>query len=358
MARLAQLQRIVKDKGLDALLVTHLPHIHYLINFTGSNGMLLVPAGGKPHFFTDFRYKAQVKQEVGGAKISIIERDRNIPDALVEKQLFSDYDSLGFEKEHISYKLYDFLRTKFRHVKLVPETEMVEKLTMIKSEDEIMRMKRAADIGDQVYDKVIEIIKPGMTELEVAAQIAYQTRLLGGEREAFTIIVASGERSALPHGVATTKKIRKGELVTLDFGCVFEGWNSDMTRTVAMGKVSTELQKIYEIVKIAQQRGIDKLRAGMNARELDTITRDYITLHGYGSKFGHSTGHGIGIEVHELPSINQRGEKFKLEPNMVITIEPGIYLEGVGGVRIEDDVVVRKESCEVLTTSKKDFLVL
>jgi Xaa-Pro aminopeptidase len=358
MARLAKLQRIVKDKGLDALLVTHLPHIQYLVGYTGSNGMLLVPAGGKPHFFTDFRYKAQVKLEVVGAKISIIERDRNIPDTLVEKQLFSDYDSLGFEKAHISYTLYDFLRTKFRHVKLVPETEMVEKLTMIKSEDEIQVMQQAAKIGDRVYDKVVEMIKPGMTELDVAAEIAYQTRLFGGEKEAFTIIVASGERSALPHGVATTKKIRKGELVTLDFGCVYKGFNSDMTRTIAVGKVSTELQKIYEIVKIAQQRGIDKLHAGMNARELDTVTRDYITLHGYGSKFGHSTGHGLGIEVHELPSINQRGEKFKLEPNMVITIEPGIYLEGIGGVRIEDDVVVRKDGCEVLTTSPKELRVI
>ncbi len=358
MARLAKLQRMVKDKGLDALLVTHLPHIQYLIGFTGSNGMLLVPAQGKPHFFTDFRYKAQVKLEVAGAKISIIDRDRNIPDSFVEKQLFSDYDHLAFEKNHISYSLYDFLRTKFRHVKLDPEIEMVEKLTMIKSEDEISMIKQAAMIGDKVFEKVCEIIKPGMSELDVAAEIAYHTRLNGGERDAFTIIVASGERSALPHGTASSKKLRKGELVTLDFGCVFNGFNSDMTRTIALGKISTELQKIYEIVKIAQQRAIDKLHAGMNARELDTIARDYITLHGYGSKFGHSTGHGIGIQVHELPTINQKGEKYKLEPNMVITIEPGIYLEGIGGVRIEDDVVVRKDGCEVLTTSTKEMRVL
>ena len=358
MARLAKLQRMVKEKGLDALLVTHLPHIQYLISYTGSNGMLLVPAQGKPHFFTDFRYKAQVKTEVAGAKISIVERDRGIPETFVEKQLFSDYDHLAFEKNHIPYSLYEFLRTKFRHVKLDPEIEMVEKLTMIKSEDEIGLMKEAATIGDKVFEKVCEIIKPGMSELEVAAEIAYHIRLEGGERDAFNIIVASGERSALPHGVATDKKIRKGELVVLDFGCVHKGFNSDMTRTVSIGKVSTELQKIYEIVKIAQQRAIDKLHAGMNARELDTVARDYITLHGYGSKFGHSTGHGIGIEVHELPTINQKGEKYKLEPNMVITIEPGIYLEGLGGVRIEDVVVVRKDGCEVLTTSTKEMRVL
>src|ERR1035437_7233431 len=330
MARLAKLQKIVKDRGLDALLVSHLPHIQYLINYTGSNGLLIVPAQGKPHFFTDFRYKAQVKTEVIGAKISIVERDRNIQDALVERQLFSDYDSLGFEKQHISYVLFDFLRTKFRHVKLVPETEVVEKLTVIKSEDEILMMKTAAEITDKVFETVTNLIKPGMTEREVAAEISYHTRLLGGERDAFDIIVASGERSALPHGAASDKKLRKGELVTMDFGCVYRGFNSDFTRTVALGRVSTELQKIYEIVRVAQQRTIDKLHAGMNAREVDTIARDYITLHGYGSKFGHSTGHGLGIEVHELPSLNQRGERYKLEPNQVITIEPGIYLDGLG----------------------------
>ena len=220
MARLAKLQRLVKDKGLDALLVTHIPHIQYLVGYTGSNAILLVPAQGKPHFFTDFRYKAQVKAEVVGAKISVVDRDRSIQDALVEKQLFSDYDSLGFEKARISYSFYEFLRTKFRQVKLVPEVEMVEKLTMVKSEDEIKVMQEAAAIGDKVYAKVVEVIKPGMTELDVAAEIAYQTRLLGAEREAFTIIVASGERSALPHGVATSKKLRKGELITMDFGVV------------------------------------------------------------------------------------------------------------------------------------------
>jgi Xaa-Pro aminopeptidase len=358
MSRIAKLQKIVKDIGLDALLVTHLPHIQYLIGYTGSNGMLIVPSQGKPHFFTDFRYKAQVKLEVQGAKISIVERDRTIPDSLVEKQLFADYDHLGFEKNHIDYALYDFLRTKFRNVKLDPQVEVVEKLIMTKGEDEIEKIRRACAIGDEVYKKILDVIKPGVSEIEVAAEIAYQTRLCGGEREAFSIIVASGERSALPHGAASHKKIRKGELITLDFGCVFEGFNSDMTRTVALGKVPQELQKIYEIVRAAQQRAIDKIQAGMSARDLDTIARDYITLHGYGSKFGHSTGHGLGIEVHELPKVSQRGERYKLEPNMVVTIEPGIYLDGLGGVRIEDDVVIRREGCEVLTTSPKDLRVL
>ncbi|SRR5579883_2822728 len=358
MARLAKLQKTVKDIGLDALLITHLPHIQYLIGYTGSNGILLVPSQGKPHFFTDFRYKSQVKQEVVGAKISIVDRDRTIPDTLVEKQLFADYDHLGFEKNHISYAMYDFLRTKFRHVKLDPQIDVVEKLVMIKSEDEIGAIRKAAEIGDKVYEKVIPCIKPGVTEREISAEIAYQTRLCGGEKEAFNIIVASGERSALPHGAASDKKIRKGELVTLDFGCVFKGFNSDMTRTVAVGKIPQELQKIYEIVRAAQQRAIDKVQAGMSARELDSVARDYITLHGYGSKFGHSTGHGLGIEVHELPKVSQRGERYKLEPNMVVTIEPGIYLDGVGGVRIEDDVVIRREGCEVLTTSPKDLRVL
>jgi len=358
MSRIVKLQKRVKELGLDAMIITHLPGIRYLIGFSGSNGVLLIPHQGKPHFFTDFRYKSQAKAEVGGAKISIVERDRTIYDAISEKQLFADYDSIGFEPAHIQYWEYELLRKKFRHLKLVPTEREVEKLTMIKSEDEISAIRHAADIGDQTFRAVCATIKPGVTEREVAAEIGYQARKFGAEGDAFNIIVASGERSALPHGVASDKKIKKGELVTLDFGCVYKGFNSDMTRTVAVGKISTELQKIYEIVRAAQQRTLDKIQPGMNGRELDSVARDYITLHGYGSKFGHGTGHGLGIEVHELPFISQRGERFKLEPNQVFTVEPGIYLENIGGVRIEDDVVVRREGCEVLTTSPKELLVL
>jgi Xaa-Pro aminopeptidase len=240
----------------------------------------------------------------------------------------------------------------------VPKKDMVETLTMVKTEEEIAAIRKAAEIGDQVFNHVLNMLKPGLTEREVAAEISYQAKKLGGDGDAFPVIVASGERSALPHGVATDKKIKKGELVTLDFGCVHKGFNSDMSRTVAVGKISNELHKIYEIVRAAQQRAIDKVHPGMNGRELDSVARDYITLHGYGSKFGHSTGHGLGIEVHELPYIAQRGERFKLEPGQVFTIEPGIYIEGMGGCRIEDDVVVRREGCEVLTTSPKELIVL
>ncbi len=358
MARLARLQKTVREHGLDALLITHLPNIYYLVGYSGSNGILVVPAQGKPHFFTDFRYKSQVKSEVAGAKISIVERDRQLLDAIVDKQLFSDFDAVGFEETLIKYSTYDFLRKKFRHLKLVPKREMVESMTMIKTDDEIEMIKKAAEIGDKVFNKAIEVIKPGVTELDVAAEICYWTKKLGADGDAFEVIVVSGERSALPHGRATSKKIKKGELVTLDFGCVYRGFNSDMTRTVAVGKIPTELQKIYEIVRVAQQRAVERVKPGMNGREIDSTARDYITLHGYGSKFGHGTGHGLGIEVHEIPIISQRGERFILEPNMVFTVEPGIYVEGLGGVRIEDDVVVRPEGHEVLNKSPKELLVL
>ena len=358
MARLARLQRTVRDHGLDALVVTHLPNINYLIGYTGSNGILVVPAQGKPHFFTDFRYKAQVKIEVAGAKISIVDREKQLLDAFVEKQLFSDFDAVGFEEYKCPFHVYDFIRKKFRHLKLVPKREMVETMTMIKTDDEIEAITKAAAIGDQVFEKILDVIKPGVTELEVSAEISYLAKKLGGEGDAFEVIVASGERTALPHGIATDRKIKKNELVTIDFGCKYKGFNSDMTRTVSVGKVSTELQKIYDIVRVAQQRAIDKAKPGMNGRELDNVARDYITLHGYGSKFGHGTGHGIGIEVHEVPIIAQRGERFILEPGMVFTIEPGVYVEGVGGVRIEDDVVITGDGCTVLNKTTKDLLVL
>jgi Xaa-Pro aminopeptidase len=358
MARLARLQKTVRDHGLDALLITHLPNIHYLIGYSGSNGILICPAQGKPHFFTDFRYKAQVKLEVAGAKITIVDRERTLLDAIVDKQLFSDFDAVGFEENRIPFWMHDFLRKKFRHLKLVAKKEMVESMTMIKTDDEIAMIQKAAEIGDQVFAKVITMMKPGITEREVSAEISYQTKEMGGEGDAFEVIVASGERSALPHGLASDKKLKKGEMITLDFGVRYRGFNSDMTRTVALGKVSTELQKMYDVVRVAQQRAIDKAKPGMNGRELDSVARDYITLHGYGSKFGHGTGHGLGIEVHEIPVIAQRGERFTLEPNQVFTIEPGIYLEGIGGVRIEDDVIMRKDNVEVINKSPKDLIVL
>jgi Xaa-Pro aminopeptidase len=358
MARLARLQKTVRDHGLDALLITHLPNIHYLIGYSGSNGILICPSQGKPHFFTDFRYKAQVKIEVAGAKITIVDRERTLLDAIVDKQLFSDFDAVGFEENRILFWAHDFLRKKFRHLKLVAKKEMVECMTMIKTDDEISMIQKAADIGDQVFDKVINMIKPGMSEREVSAEISYQTKKMGGEGDAFEVIVASGERSALPHGLASDKKLKKGEMITLDFGVKYKGFNSDMTRTVALGKVSTELQKMYDVVRVAQQRAIDKAKPGMNGRELDSVARDYITLHGYGSKFGHGTGHGLGIEVHEIPVIAQRGERFTLEPSQVFTIEPGIYVEGIGGVRIEDDVIMRKDSVEVINKSPKELIVL
>jgi len=358
MARLARLQKTVRDHGLDALLITHLPNIHYLIGYSGSNGILVVPAQGKPHFFTDFRYKAQVKIEVAGAKITIVDRERTLLDAIVDKQLFLDFDAVGFEENRIPFWVHDFIRKKFRNLKLVAKKELVEAMTMIKTDDEIAMIQKAAEIGDEVFDKVINMIKPGMSEREVSAEISYLTKKLGGDGDAFEVIVASGERSALPHGLASEKKLKKGELITLDFGVNYRGFNSDMTRTVALGKVSLELQKMYDVVRVAQQRAIDKARPGMNGRELDNVARDYITLHGYGSKFGHGTGHGLGIEVHEIPVIAQRGERFTLEPSQVFTIEPGIYIEGIGGVRIEDDVIMRKDNVEVINKSPKDLIVL
>ncbi len=231
-------------------------------------------------------------------------------------------------------------------------------MTIIKTDDEIDAIRKATQIGDKTFSQVIEMIKPGVTELDIAAEIAYWSRKYGSEGDAFDIIVSSGERTSMPHARATEKKIKKAELITLDFGCKYKGFNSDMTRTVAVGRVSTEMQKIYEIVRAAQQRTIEKARPGINGRELDNVARDYITLHGYGSKFGHSTGHGLGIEVHETPLIAQRGERFILEPGMVFTIEPGVYIENVGGVRIEDDVVVHADGVETLTNSPKELLVL
>jgi len=217
--------------------------------------------------------------------------------------------------------------------------------------------KKAVKITDKTFSDLLDIIKPGMTEREISAEISYLQKKLGADGDSFDSIVASGERSAFPHARATDRKIQKGELLKLDFGCTVNGMKSDLTRTIAIGEVNGELRKIYEIVKEAQQRALDNAKAGVSGKVLDSFARDFIKEKGYGKNFGHGLGHGLGYDVHEKPSLNERCD-YVLEVNNIVTIEPGIYIEGIGGVRIEDDIVVKENGCEILNRSTKDFISL
>jgi len=343
----------MNELSLDGFLITHIPNIRYLSNFSGSSGVILL-TGTKNYFITDFRYKGQSRNEITGFDIRI----NSVQNAELKKIIENDsLKTIGFESNRMTYGGYDKNRNNYPQVKFVPVTEAVEKLTMQKTSEEIDRIKKAVGITDKTFRKILDFIKPGMKELDISAEITYTQKKLGALKDSFEPIVASGWRSSLPHGVATNKVIENGDMITLDFGCVYEGFCSDMTRTISAGNPPDDLKKIYGIVYDAQARVIEKANCSIRSKQLDAIARDYITQKGYGENFGHGLGHGLGVEVHEMPSLNQRTDLELLE-NAVITIEPGIYVENLGGVRIEDDILLKQDGCEVLNTSPKELIVL
>jgi len=240
---------------------------------------------------------------------------------------------------------------------LKPITGLIEKIREVKTEEEIEIIQEAVNIVEKAYDYILGYVKPGITEIEVANELDFYMRNLGATGVSFDTIVASGVRSAMPHGVASDKVIEEGDMVTIDFGCYYKGYTSDMTRTFAVGDPGEELKKIYEIVFEANKKVTEAAKPGMTGAELDAIARDYITEHGYGDAFGHTTGHGIGLEVHEGPAISFRNEE-ELVVNNVITNEPGIYIPGLGGVRIEDDLVITETGNLNLMTSSKELVII
>jgi Xaa-Pro aminopeptidase len=354
-SRIDRLRMMLEERALDGVLVTHLPHVRYLSGFSGSAGVLLVTRTDAA-FVTDFRYQEQIAEELRREVRGFI--DRSPYDRLRSEGILRDGMRIGFQESYLSVASLDALRKKLRKVRFEKTEEMLQTLSMVKTDEEIASMRKAAAIATKVYAEILGIVAPGMRENEIAAEISYRGRRHGAEGDAFEIIVASGPRGALPHGRASTKKIRKGELVTLDFGFRYDGLNSDMTRTFAVGEPSAEARRIYEIVLRSQKKGVAAARAGMSAKALDDVCRNEIAEAGFREEFGHSTGHGLGIEVHETPYVASRGEGQILEENMVVTIEPGIYLPGKLGVRIEDDIVIGATRSKSLTTAPKELIVV
>jgi Xaa-Pro aminopeptidase len=352
--RLERLYTKLKSSGLDAFLVTVLPHIRYLSHFSGSNALCLITQDRKV-FLTDGRYREQAQQEVVGFRIVVSQK--NLLEEISRRKLLLSLRRIGIDANSVTISQWKNLKKLFPRVKFVPSTSIIEELVAVKDETEIGAMREAVRITDRVFHAVLERIKAGVRELDIAAEISYLHRKFGAEADAFEPIVASGKRGALPHARASAKEIRRGELVTLDFGCRVNGYHSDLTRTVAVGKPGREEKKIYHVVLEAQKRGIEAAVAGAKVKRVDRSARRYIKEQGYGKFFNHSLGHGLGLQVHEMPRVSGASKETLLAGN-VITIEPGIYVPGVGGVRIEDDVVVRNGSCEVLNTSPKELLVL
>ncbi len=352
--RINLVRKWLEENSLEGLLVLKPENRVYLSGFTGSSGMLLVTSQSC-YLFTDFRYLEQAQQEA--PHLEIRQWGEN-PLATLKKLLDTiKVKFLSFEKKYTSFDYYNKLKKALDGKKLNPVDSPVDKLRCVKDNRELKCIQRAVTLADRALAFILPLIKVGMQELEVAAELEYYMRCHGAQRFSFDTIVASGLRSALPHGVASANRITEGNFIVIDFGAVVDGYCSDVTRTFLMGKPDKKQLSIYNLVRNAQERVLEKIRAGIAAAELDYEARKIISMAGYGENFGHSLGHGVGMEVHEEPSLSAKSE-VTLEKGMVFTVEPGIYIPNWGGVRIEDMVVVTEEGCRVLTGAPKEFTVL
>lgn len=353
MQRVKNVQDKLSKYNIDALLVTNMFNVRYLANFTGTTGLVVITKD-EAYFVTDFRYTEQAAEEAKG--FTIVKNEGPIFEEVAKIVQEDKIENLGFEQENITYAVYNQINDIIP-CELVPVTGLVEKLREVKTEDEINIIKEAINITEKAYDYILGFVKPGKTEIEVANELDFYMRNEGATSVSFDTIVASGVRSAMPHGVASDKVIEEGDMVTIDFGCYYKGYVSDMTRTFAVGDPGEQMKEIYEIVYQANKKVNEVAKAGMTGAELDAIARDYITEKGYGPQFGHTLGHGIGLEVHEGPSLSFRNED-KLVVNNIVTNEPGIYVPGLGGVRIEDDLVIKEDGAEILMTTPKELIIL
>ncbi|MFW6105301.1 MAG: M24 family metallopeptidase [Chloroflexota bacterium] len=354
--RLQELRTSVAEKGLDAILIAQPENLRYLSGFTGSSGCLLI-SGQNAILATDFRYVEQAKGE--SADFEIIQTKRELRDWL--PGLVSDlrWHKLGFEASFISYegynKLSEAIKARQINLELIPTTGIVEQLRSIKEPEEIEFIAKAIELVDAAFEQAKLIIHPGITEKETAWEIEKLLRQEGSEGMPFEIIVASGPNSALPHARPTEKIIGSGEPVLIDMGARINGYCSDFSRTLVLGKADKSLQEIYNIVLKAQTTAMEEIESGIDASQADRLARSVVEQAGYGDAFGHGLGHGVGLAVHEFPSLGPSSSD-SLADGMVFTIEPGIYLTGQGGVRIEDMVVLENGKARVLSKSKRDLL--
>ncbi|WP_249871971.1 M24 family metallopeptidase [Oceanobacillus saliphilus] len=353
MEKLKKLRNSLELNSLDAILIASPINRRYVTGFTGTAGVALI-SDKDAKFITDFRYTEQAADQA--KNFTVIEHKQLIEHEIADQLREMGIKRLGFEKDYVTYSQFETYTKNF-DVDLKPVSGLVEEIRMIKTTDELNIMKKAAKIADDAFEHIQSFLKPGVKEIDISNELEFFMRRNGAVSSSFDTIVASGFRSAFPHGVASEKEIQSGELVTLDFGALYEGYCSDITRTVAVGEISSELREIYDIVLEANLRGVNGIKPGMTGIEADALTRDYITEKGYGKNFGHSTGHGLGLEVHEGPGLSTRSNKI-LETGMVVTVEPGIYVNGLGGCRIEDDIVITDSGNERLTFAPKELIQL
>jgi Xaa-Pro aminopeptidase len=353
MQKKACLRKQFKKLKVDGILVTNLTNVRYLTGFTGSSGYVVI---NKKHaiFVTDFRYKEQAEHEIKGYRVRIEDAERSgeikdICDACGIKKL-------GFEDHGMTYGFYRKLVRK--KIRLVPMTSIVESLRVIKSPEELSYIKIAVKRAESAFRKLTPFIKAGATELKIALKFEELLKKEGCKRMPFEVIVASGFMSALPHARPSGRRLKKGDLVVIDWGGEYEGYCSDMTRTVLIkGNNISRQMELYKNVLEARNRAVESIKSGIKSAEIDNAAREYIRKEGYGDFFGHGTGHGVGLAVHERPVISWRNKE-EIEENMVFTVEPGIYLPGFGGVRIEEMVAVKKNRAEMLTSLTRKLRII
>lgn len=340
--------------GLDGLLFTDLNNVRYLCGFTGTDGVLAV-AGGRSCFLSDSRYTTQARQQVQADEI----REYSVKlDGLIDFLREAGARRIGFEAETLPFATVEKLREKGGGgCEWVPLTKEIQSLRAIKGADEIAAMDEAARLNAEAFEEILPLIRPGAVERDIALALEIALKRRGADEKAFAFIVASGVRGALPHGIASERAIGAGELVTIDFGVRCRGYHSDETVTVAVGEVSSRLRQIYDTVLKAHDLAMDHVRPGVALKEIDAVARDYIAAQGFGDYFGHGLGHGVGLEIHEYPTVSPRSDTVASE-GMVFTIEPGIYVPEFGGVRIEDMIEVTADGCRPLTRLSKALRVL
>lgn len=354
-SRLRAIQRSLARRPYDAFHVGARANVRYLSGFTGSSGDLLITAHGAT-LFTDGRYEAQAAAQTSGIEVSV-STERQPFAALLEAFAQRRIRSLGFEANRLSFLQHQALVQARPRLRLVPVTGWIERLRTIKSAEEIEVLKRSAALNSNAFEAVVARWRPSWSERRVAAEIDYEIGRQGGEGTSFDTIVAGGEHGALPHASPRPVAPPKQSLVVLDHGAILDGYASDMTRMAAWGDPGAEARRIFAAVLEAQLAALDAVKAGVSAASVDRAARKTLKKHGLGDYFPHSTGHGVGLEIHERPKLG-RQENLRLQEGMVVTIEPGAYVAGVGGVRIEDMVVVRRAGCEILTSTPKALRIL
>ncbi|CAH1191499.1 Xaa-Pro peptidase family protein [Paenibacillus sp. JJ-223] len=352
--RLGKAREAIARQELDALLISSPFNRRYVTGFTGTAGWAVITQE-QAWLVTDFRYVRQAEQQA--MEFEVVQHGGEPLEFIREKLSTAGVKKMGFEKHHVPFADYEAYERTFAGIELAPTGNVIEKLRGIKDEEEQRCIRKAIEITEQAFAFILGVMKPGVTERDVATELEYFMRKKGAVSSAYPTIVASGARSALPHGLASDKPLGMNEFVTLDFGANYDGYCSDLTRTVFIGKPTERHREIYGIVLDANKSVLEGLKPGMTGKEGDALAREYISRRGYGEYFGHGLGHAFGLEIHELMRFSKQTED-RLEPGMIMTVEPGIYLPDFGGVRIEDDILITDTGIEVLTTSNKELIVL